>query len=502
MNERSDYNAFIERLKKSDDEFRAESTQKRHANNFRTARENLNHLVDQDTFLEFGQFAVAAQRSRRDSDELILDTNADGIITGFCNINSDIHSKDLTNAVAIIYDYSVLAGTQGFFHHQKLDRICDKAKEYNLPIVIFTEGGGGRPGDVDVLTQIAGLHVPSFANWASLRGTCLRIAITNGYCFAGNAALYGSSDIRIATKGSNIGMAGPAMIEGGGLGKFSPKDVGPVEDQLKNGVVDILVDNEEAATQTAKSLLSYFQGSLLEFDVNDQSKLKSILPDDRRYTYEIRDLIEILFDKLSFIELKRSYGQSIVTGFARIEGKTFGVLASDCKFLGGAIDSEAADKAAQFFDLCNDHGINMISLVDTPGFMVGPDSEEEGAVRRMSKLFESSSRFENSLIAIFIRKAYGLGAQAIVGGSLHRPTFSCAWPSGEFGGMGIEGAVKLGYRKELEAIDDVEERNNLFNKLVQKMYEAGQAIQAATFLEIDAVIDPAQSRETILKAIK
>ena len=198
----------------------------------------------------------------------------------------------------------------------------------------------------------------------------------------------------------------------------------------------------------------------------------------------------------------RYFGQSIVTGFARIEGQTFGVLASDCKFLGGAIDSEAADKAAQFFDLCNDHGINMISLVDTPGFMVGPDSEEEGAVRRMSKLFESSSRFKNFLIAIFIRKAYGLGAQAIVGGSLHRPTFSCAWPSGEFGGMGIEGAVKLGYRKELEAIDDVEERNNLFNKLVEKMYEAGQAIQAATFLEIDAVIDPAKSRETILKAIK
>ena len=361
MQERPDYSKFIERLKMSEDETRVESTKKRHSKKYRTARENLNHLVDEDSFLEFGQFAVAAQRTRREKEDLILNTNADGVITGFCKINSDISKKMNTDAVAIVYDYSVLAGTQGLFHHQKLDRIFEKAKTYKLPIVIFTEGGGGRPGDVDVLTQIAGMHIPSFANWASLHKECLRIAITNGYCFAGNAALFGASDIRIATKGSNIGMAGPAIIEGGGLGKFSPDDIGAVEDHLLNGVVDVLVENEEQATNMAKKILSYFQGSVDKFDNSDQELLKNILPADRRFSYEIRDVIEIVADLDSFIELKKGYGRSLVTGFIRVEGIAFGLLASDCQFLGGAIDSDSADKAAEFFEFCNDQGLPMVS---------------------------------------------------------------------------------------------------------------------------------------------
>jgi acetyl-CoA carboxylase carboxyltransferase component len=328
----------------------------------------------------------------------------------------------------------------------------------------------------------------------------LRIAITNGYCFAGNAALFGASDIRIATKGSNIGMAGPAMIEGGGLGKFSPDDIGAVEDHLLNGVVDVLVENEEQATNIAKKILSYFQGSVDRFDSLDQELLKNILPNDRRFSYEIRDVIEIVADLDSFIELKKGYGRSLVTGFIRVEGIAFGLLASDCKFLGGAIDSDSADKAAEFFEFCNDQGLPMVSLVDTPGFMVGPDSEKEGAPRRMGRLFKSSSTFKNNLVSIFLRKGYGLGAQAIVGGSLHKSTYTCAWPSGEFGGMGLEGAVKLGYKKELEAISDPKEKEILYSKLVDKMYEAGQAMEAASFLEIDAVIDPSKTRETIIKA--
>ena len=500
MKDRIDFVKFIERLQMSDDSIRAEATSKRHDKQFRTARENLEHLVDDGSFLEFGQFAVAAQRSRRDEEDLILNTNADGIITGFCKINSSLSEHIDSDAIAIVYDYSVLAGTQGLFHHQKLDRICDKAKEFKLPIIIFTEGGGGRPGDVDVLTQIAGLHVPSFANWASLENQCLRIGITNGYCFAGNAALFGASDIRIATKNSNIGMAGPAMIEGGGLGKFSPKDIGNVADHLKNGVVDIEAKDEAEATELAKKILSYFQGSVDVFECADQESLKTILPDDRRYSYEIRDIIKTIADIDSFIELKKAYGKSLLTGLIRIEGKPFGLLASDCKFLGGAIDSESADKAADFFDLCNANNLPMVSLVDTPGFMVGPASEKEGAPRKMAKLFRSSSMFKNNLTAIFLRKGYGLGAQAVVGGSLHKPTYCCSWPSGEFGGMGLEGAVKLGYKKELDAVSDPEEREKLYNKLVDAMYEAGQAIEAAAFLEIDAVIDPSKTRETILKS--
>jgi len=465
---RPEFQKFIRRVEKSSDEFRASSTEKRHSKQYRTARENLAHLVDQDSFLEFGQFAVAAQRSRRDYEELQDKTNADGIITGFCSINSELVGSENSQAVAIVYDYSVLAGTQGAFHHLKLDRICDQAKKFELPIVIFTEGGGGRPGDTDVLIQIAGLHIPSFSTWAQLTGSSLKIAVNNGYCFAGNAALFGCSDFRIATKTSWIGMAGPAMIEGGGLGVFEPTDIGPVSVHEQNGVVDYVADNEEDATLIAKKLLAYFQGPINEFSVKDQEILRNIMPEDRRYTYEVRDIINTVADEDSFLELKKNYGQSIVTGFIRIEGQPFALLASDCQKLGGAIDSVSAEKAAEFISICNDHDLSILV----------------------------------PLVAIFLRKGYGLGAQALVGGSLHNPVYTAAWPTGEFGGMGIEGAVKLGYKKELESLEDPNERKELFDKLVAKMYEVGQAIEAASFLEIDAVIDPIETRNIVLKAFQ
>jgi acetyl-CoA carboxylase carboxyltransferase component len=499
---RPEFKKFIQRLQKSSDSFRKNSTEKRHSKEYRTARENLHHLVDEDSFLEFGQFAVAAQRSRREYEELQDRTNADGIITGFCSINSHLVGQDGSRAIAIIYDYSVLAGTQGYFHHLKLDRICDQAKKFDLPVVIFTEGGGGRPGDIDVKTQITGLHIPSFSSWAQLTGNCLKIAVNNGYCFAGNAVLFGCSDFKIATKNSWIGMAGPAMIEGGGLGVFEPTDIGPIEVQEKNGVVDYVTENEEEATLIAKQLLSYFQGPIEKFTASDQEQLREMMPEDRRYTYDVRDIIKTLADQDTFLELRRKYGESIITGFIRIEGKPFALLASDCQKLGGAIDSESAEKAGEFISTCNDHQLPILVLADTPGFMVGPASEEGGAVRRMASLVKHSANLSVPLVAIFLRKGYGLGAQALVGGSLHNPVYTAAWPTGEFGAMGIEGAVKLGYKKELEEIEDPDKRKELFDKLVSKMYEVGQAIEAASFLEIDAVIDPADTREVVIKAFK
>tara|TARA_B100001057_G_scaffold155050_1_gene155229 strand:- start:307 stop:1815 length:1509 start_codon:yes stop_codon:yes gene_type:complete len=496
------YQEFLQRLEKSNDESRHKASDKRHQKGYRTARENLNDLVDKDSFLEFGQFAVAAQRSRRNYEELQEDTNADGIITGFCSINADRVGKENADAAAIIYDYSVLAGTQGYFHHQKLDRIIEKAKKFDLPMIIFTEGGGGRPGDVDVVTQVAGLHVPSFVSWASLSGKSLKIAVNNGYCFAGNAALFGCSDFKIATKNSWIGMAGPAMIEGGGLGKFLPEEIGPIEVHKTNGVVDVVVSDEKEATFCAKKLLSYFQGRKIDYKENNQESLRKIMPDDRRYSYEVREVLEIIADEDSFFEVKKDYGKSVLTGFIRIEGYPIAVLASDCKHLGGAVDSEASEKAADFLNICSDKKIPITSFVDTPGFMVGPDSEKEGAVRRMASLFKAGAKLETPLAAIFLRKGYGLGAQALVGGSLHQPVYTAAWPTGEFGGMGLEGAVKLGFKKELDAIEDKTARNDLYEKLVAKMYDAGKAVEVASFLEIDAVIDPADTRNVLLKALQ
>ena len=502
MEDKKNFAEFIERLHKTTDDFREKAKNKRHKLKLRTARENLYDLVDKDSFLEYGAFAVAAQKSRKSQEELLMETSGDGVITGFCKINSKIIDNESTDAVAIVYDYSVLAGTQGYFHHMKLDRICEKAKKYKLPIVIFTEGGGGRPGDTDITTSIAGLHVPTFALWGGLTGRCLRIAINNGFCFAGNAALFGCADIRIATKNSWIGMAGPAMIEGGGLGSYSPREIGPSEVNEKNGVIDLVAKDEAEATDFAKKILSYFQGDLVDWKVEDQVQLKDIMPKNRKWSYPIRNIINIISDKNTFMELKQMYGKSIVTGFIRIEGKSFGLMASDSQHLGGAIDSESADKAANFIELCNLQNLPIISLIDTPGFMVGPDSEEEGAVRRMSSLFKVGSQIKIPLITIFLRKGYGLGAQALAGGSFHQPVYSAAWPTGEFGAMGLEGAIKLGFKKELDEIKDEKKREELFNKLVDQLYEKGKAIEAAAHLEIDAVIDPTETRSVILKAVR
>jgi len=490
------------RLQKTMDEHRVEARDKRHAKGFRTARENLADLVDPDSFLEYGQLAVAAQRSRREYEELQSNTAADGIIVGTCTINAGIVAADSARSAVIVNDYSVLAGTQGFFHHKKLDRICELAEELKLPIIMYTEGGGGRPGDTDVSTQIAGLNIRSFSTWAKLSGVVPRIAVNNGYCFAGNAALFGCADFTIATRSSWIGMAGPAMIEGGGLGSFAPTEIGPIAVQEKNGVVDIVADDEAHATQLAQQLLSYFQGSVSNWSAADQAPLRDIVPEDRRWAYPVRKIIETVADEGSFLELQRIYGRSIITGFIRLEGKPVALIANDCQQLGGAVDSEAAEKAARFLRICDAFKLPVVSFTDTPGFMVGPDSEQLGAVRRMSSLFLAGASLSVPLVAIFLRKGYGLGAMAMTGGSFINPTYVASWPTGEFGGMGLEGAVRLGFKKELDAVSDTAERQALFDKLLAKMYEVGQATEAAAHLEIDAVIDPAATRSVLLSALR
>jgi acetyl-CoA carboxylase carboxyltransferase component len=500
-NLRPELQALRERLDKTLDEVRHEAREKRHQKGYRTARENVDDLADTNSFQEYGQLAVAAQRSRRDYEELQSSTAADGIITGTCTINAEQVGEARAQAAIIVNDYAVLAGTQGYFHHCKLDRMCELARDQRLPVVMFTEGGGGRPGDTDVQVNIAGLNVESFRTWAALSGKVPRIAVNNGYCFAGNAALFGCADFTIATRSSWIGMAGPAMIEGGGLGKFAPTEIGPIEAQEKNGVVDIVAEDEAHATQLAKKLLSYFQGPIEEWQAAPQDALRDMVPEDRRWGYPVRRIIETLADEGSFVELRRIFGRSIITGFIRTEGRPLALIANDCQQMGGAVDAEASDKAARFLRTCNALGLPVLSLTDTPGFMVGPASEQEAAVRRMSDLFLAGADMQVPVVAIFLRKGYGLGAMAMTGGSFARPVYAASWPTGEFGGMGLEGAVRLGYSKELEAVEDPQERTVLFNELVARMYEIGKATEAAAHVEIDAVIDPADTRCAILRAL-
>jgi acetyl/propionyl-CoA carboxylase alpha subunit len=482
------------------DAARPDAVARRRKTSQRTARENVADLIDPGSLNEYGALAIAAQRARRSVDDLQRNTPADGLIAGTASINGDQFGPTSARCVVLAYDFTVLAGTQGVFNHKKTDRMLRLANQHRLPVVIFAEGGGGRPGDVD-WPKVAGLDTPTFHDFARLSGLVPRIGIVSGRCFAGNAALLGCCDVIIATADSTVGMGGPAMIEGGGLGVFAPEEVGPVRMQAPNGVLDVVVDDEAEAVKVAKQFLAFFQGNLPPGKFADQRHLRHLVPENRVRSYDIRKVIEALADHDSVLELRRAFGKGMITALIRIAGKPIGLIANNPMHLGGAIDAEAGDKAARFMQLCDAFDLPMVSLCDTPGFMVGPDAERTATVRRVSRMFVTGASMDIPYFTIVLRKGYGLGAQAMAAGSFHTPVLTAAWPSGEFGGMGLEGAVRLGFRKELEAVSDPMERAALFDRMVAAAYERGKAANMASHLEIDAVIDPADTRDWILRGL-
>ena len=483
------------------DSGRPEVVDRRHGRGRRTARENIDDLCDAGSFTEYGGFAIAAQRRRRDLDELIERTPADGLVGGTARVNGDLFGDDRARCAVLSYDYTVLAGTQGQQNHRKKDRLFELVERLRLPVVLFAEGGGGRPGDTDYAV-ITGLDTQAFALFAKLSGLVPLVGIASGWCFAGNAALLGCCDVIIATEGSSIGMGGPAMIEGGGLGSYRPDEVGPLDVQVPNGVVDLVAADDAVAVDLARRYLSYFQGPVDAWSCADQRLLRTAVPGQRMRAYDVRALLELLADSGSVLELRRGFGPGMVTALARIEGRPVGVVANDPTHLGGAIDADAADKAARFWQLCDAHDLPVVSLCDTPGFMVGPEAEQTALVRHVSRMFVTGASLTVPFCTIVLRKAYGLGAQAMAGGSFRSPLFVVAWPSGELGGMGLEGAVRLGFRRELEAVEDRAEREALFASMVDQAYDHGKALNVASAYEIDDVIDPAESRTRIVEALR
>ena len=498
---RPDLEESITRHNYGFDAARPEAVAKRHKTSHRTVRENFAELVDEGSLVEYGSLAIAAQRRRRSVDDLMQNTPGDGMVTGIASVNGAMFPDQDTQCIVMSYDYMVLAGTQGLQNHRKKDRMFELAGSLKLPVVLIAEGGGGRPGDTDG-AGIAGLDCLAFELWGKLSGLVPRIGITTGRCFAGNAALLGASDVVIATKDANIGMGGPAMIEGGGLGIFTPDEVGPMDVQVPNGVVDIAVEDEAEAMQVAKQYLSYFQGTIADWECADQGLLRHAIPENRLRIYDIRALIDLLADKDSVLEIRAGFGLGMITAFARIEGRPVGIVANNPAYLSGAIDSDGADKAARFLQLCDAFDIPVVSLCDTPGIMVGPDIEKTALVRHAARMFVIGASITVPFLTVVLRKGYGLGAQAMAGGGFKASVFTVTWPTGEFGGMGLEGAVKLGYRKELEAIEDPVERNEAFEKRVEMMYQRGKAVNFATAFEIDDVIDPAETRKWIMAGLK
>lgn len=494
----------IARHKGTRDEARPEAVARRHEKGQRTIRENIADLLDSDvTSVEYGSLTLAAQRRRRSMEELIQKTPADGLVAVIGSVNGKLFDRSASRCMVLGYDYTVLAGTQGWFNHKKKDRMLELAYKWKLPTVLFAEGGGGRPGDVDMMDVIvAGLEFKSFSYFARLSGLVPLVGVVSGYCFAGNAALLGCCDVIIATKNANIGMAGPAMIEGGGLGVFEPEEIGPISVQSPNGVVDIVAEDDADAVAKARQYLSYFQGSLPEWECEDQQLLFDCMPERRRRTYDVRKIIRILADKDSVLELRPKFGAGIVTALVRIEGHPFGLVANNTMHLGGAVDADGADKVSRFIQLCDAFDIPMVVLIDTPGFMVGPEAEKKAQVRHFCRIFNNAVNATMPMFSVVLRRGYGLGAMAMAGGSFHNSDFIVSWPTGEFGGMGLEGAVRLGFKKELDAIEDPEKRQERFEELVAMHYEHGKALNMAACLEIDDVIDPAETRDWIICGLK
>jgi acetyl-CoA carboxylase carboxyltransferase component len=483
------------------DSGRADATERRHAAGRRTARENISDLCDPGSFEEYGSLVVAAQRARRDLDDLIHRTPADGLIAGIGRINGHLFDDQHARAAVLSYDYTVLAGTQGQMNHRKKDRLFSLIERLRLPVVLFAEGGGGRPGDTD-MAVVTGLDTEAFALFGNLSGLVPLVGIVSGRCFAGNAALLGCCDVIIATPEANIGMGGPAMIEGGGLGIFAPEAIGPLRVQVPNGVVDLVADDETDAVVAAKHYLSYFQGTVEDWTCADQSLLRDCVPADRRRAYDVHSVLELLADTGSVLELRSGFSPGMVSALIRMEGRPVGVLANNPIHLAGAIDANCADKAARFMQLCEAFALPLLFLCDTPGFMVGPEAEETGLVRHVSRMFVTGASLTIPFCTVILRKGYGLGAQAMAGGSFRQPIFTVAWPTGELGGMGLEGAVRLGFRRELTAIADPAAREAAYASMVERAYEHGKALNVAAHFEIDDVIDPAHTRDRVIHALR
>jgi acetyl-CoA carboxylase carboxyltransferase component len=493
---RPDLAALRERRGKILDETRPEAVATRHDRGMRTARENIADLTDGGLLVEFGGLAIAAQRGRRPLPELEAKTPADGVVTGLGRVNGELFGPHRSTCAIVAYDYTVMSGTQGHFSHRKTDRILEQARLHRYPLVLFAEGAGGRPGDTDAQI-VAGLHYTTFAAMGALSGLVPTIGIVAGRCFAGNAALLGTCDVVIATADANIGMAGPVMIEGGGLGSFTPEQVGPIDVQTRNGVVDIAVADEAEAVAAAKKYLAYFQGTLTEHETADQRTLRHLVPENRQHAYDVRAIVHTLFDVDSVQELRRAFGTCVITALARVEGRPVGVIANDPALLGGAIDADGADKLARFLQLCDAFGLPVVSLCDTPGFMVGPDTEKTATVRHFSRLFVLGGHMTVPMITVVLRKAYGLGAMAMAAGHFHNTAATVAWPTGEFGPMNLEGAVRIGARDVLNAIADTDERQQAYDEMLAATYRQGSALNTASHLEIDEVIDPGDTRAIV-----
>jgi len=474
---RGDMQELFDHIERTLDESQPEAVSALHGSGRRTPRENLTDLVDEGSFREFGPPAAGSA--------------AGGTIIGMGTVNADLVGEERGRVAVVHSDYMMASYSPG---HYRQEPVHELVRDFQVPLVLFSDGEGKPFGNL----KGVGFDASVFTEFARLSGLVPLIGVNTGDCFAGNATLLACCDVIIATKNSTIGMNGPAVVAATGMGTPSAQEIGPMSVQAPNGNVDMVVDDDAAAIATVQQYLSYFQGPIDTWTEPDQRLMRHVIPENRVRTYDMREIINTLADEDSVLEIRKEFGIGVITAFVRVEGRPMGIVANNPAHLAGAIDSPGADKASRFFQLCDAFDIPTTVLMDCPGIMVGPEHERTALVRHAVRLFNIGGNMTSPMFGVMVRKGYGLGVQAMIGGAASIPMFTVAWPTAEFAGMNIEGAVKLSARRELAAVEDAEERIAAYDRKVADSYETARAINSGP----NYVIDPADTRAWVVRGLK
>jgi acetyl-CoA carboxylase carboxyltransferase component len=471
---------------KAYDAARPEVVEKIHARGRLTARERIDAVLDPGSFVETGVLAGGE------------DEPAGGLVGGF----GTLYGKPIAISS---YDYSVWGGTQTAVNHSKIDRIMDLSFRHRWPFVCFADGGGARAqGLAGRGWGQAGMSntLGTFDGLATLSGWVPIVSVVSGRSFAGNASIAGFSDVVFATKGSAIGMGGPPLVEAALGLKVTPEELAPSEMHEKSGGIDLLIEDDEQGAELVRRYLAYFLIEQTEGVVSPTHEtIRSIVPDNRRGVYDMRKVIHALADADSVFELRPNWAISAITALARLGGYPIAIIANQPRSpIAGAIDADAADKLARFIQLADAFDIPILSLMDNPGFMLGPKAEQGGIARHHARPLLAQVNRTVPLFLVHIRKAYGLGPMAM--GSMQQPTdLRLAWPTVEAGGMALEGAAALIQRKEIAAAGGQQEAREMRDELAAKMRERSLALNAARSYSYDEVIDPAETRDRVIRML-
>ena len=468
------------------DAARPEEVAKVHERGRLTARERIDAVIDPGSFVETGVLAGADGEA------------AGGLVAGL----GTLHGK--TIAISS-YDYTVWGGTQTGINHSKIDRIMDLAIRHRFPFVCFADGGGARAQGL----RSAGFfgaamanEVGTFDGMALMSGWVPTVAVVSGRSFAGNASIAGMSDVVFATRGSAIGIGGPPLVEAALGISVTPEELAAIGDaggDRRRGPAHRIRRRGGRSCGATSRTSSWSSADGTPSPTHDT--IRSIVPDNRRGIYDMRKVVHALADDASVLELRPNWAQAAITALARMGGHAVAVIANQpLSKIAGAIDADAADKLARFIQLADAFDLPIVSLMDNPGFMLGPAAERAGIARHHARPLMAQVHRTVPLFLVHIRKAYGLGPMAM--GGMFQPTdLRIAWPTVEAGGMALEGAAALIQRREQRdegaAPSDREQRD----ALAAQMREGSLALSAARRFAYDEVIDPAETRERIVRML-